>query len=253
MASTEDTLRADPLDNARRLSAPPRPKRFYQRAETPLEGAVYVLRLDGKQAMTPGRNPIAIAEARIAEAVAAEWAGQGETIDQGAMPVTRLVNSAIYGVALRMDEVRDSILAYAGTDLLYYRAGEPEGLVARQHAAWDPVLGWAERRFAGRLILAEGVIHVAQPEGTLAALREHLAGYDEPLALAGLHLATTLSGSALIALALAAGEVDLEQAWAAAHVDEDWNISQWGEDAEAKERRARRFDDFCAACLALGR
>jgi chaperone required for assembly of F1-ATPase len=253
MASTEDMLRADPLDNARRLSAPPRPKRFYQRAETPLEGAAYVLRLDGKQAMTPGRNPIAMADARVAEAVAAEWAAQGETIDPGAMPVTRLVNSAIDGVAARMDEVRDSILAYAGSDLLYYRAGEPEGLVARQNAAWDPILAWAERQYEGRFILAEGVMHVSQPEGTLAAVRRHLAGFDQALPLAGLHLATTLSGSALIALALGAGDVDVERAWAAAHVDEDWNISQWGEDAEAAERRARRFQDFRAAALALGR
>jgi chaperone required for assembly of F1-ATPase len=253
MASTDQTGQADPLDSARRLSAPPRLKRFYDRVETPLEGRVHVLRLDGKQAMTPGRNPVAVAEARIADAMRAEWAGQGDTIDPTVMPVTRLVNSAVDGVAARMEEVRDGILAYAATDLLCYRAGEPEGLVARQHAAWDPILAWAEHRFAGRFILAEGVVHVAQPEGTLAALRRHLAGYDQALPLAGLHLATTLSGSALIALALAAGEIDIERAWAAAHVDEDWNASQWGEDAEAAERRTRRFQDFRAAALALGR
>jgi chaperone required for assembly of F1-ATPase len=151
-----------------------------------------------------------------------------------------------------MPEVRDSVLAYAATDLIYYRAGEPEGLVAKQRLAWDPILTWAERRFRGRFILAEGVVHVAQPERTLAAIRTEMNRFDDSLRLAGLHLATTLSGSALIALALAAGEIGVEAAWTAAHVDEDWNISQWGEDAEATERRARRYDDFSAAALALG-
>jgi chaperone required for assembly of F1-ATPase len=215
------------------------------------EDGAHVLRLDGKRANTPGRNVIAVASSAIADAIAAEWAGQGEYIDPGAMPVTRLVNSAIDGVSARMAEVRDSVLAYAGTDLLYYRAGEPEGLVAKQREAWDPLIAWAEHRFAGRFILAEGVVHVTQPERTLAAIRSEMSGYVEPLRLAGLHLATTLSGSALIALALSTREIGVEAAWAAAHVDEDWNISQWGEDVEAMERRARRYDDFRAAALAL--
>jgi chaperone required for assembly of F1-ATPase len=201
--------------------------------------------------MTPGRRPLAVPHGRIADAVRAEWAGQGEFIDPATMPVTRLANTAIDGVANRRDEVRRDILAYAGTDLLYYRAEEPQGLVARQNAAWDPILEWAERRFSARFIRAAGIAHVAQPEPALAAIAARLAGEDDPFRLAGLHLATTLSGSALIALALAEGVIGTDAAWAAAHVDEDWNISRWGADAEAMRRRARRFEDFRAAALAL--
>jgi chaperone required for assembly of F1-ATPase len=189
----------------------------------------------------------------VAEAIAAEWNAQGDTIEPASMPVTRLANTAIDGVAGQMEEVREAVRAYAATDLLYYRAGEPGGLVAKQALHWDPVLAWAEARFGGRFILAEGVMHVAQSAGTLAALAADIARFDDPLRLAGLHLATTLSGSALLALALEAGAIGVDEAWDAAHVDEDWNISQWGADAEAMERRARRREDFGAAALALVR
>ena len=251
--AAHDSGPSDPIQAARRLSAPARQKRFYKHAETPAEEGGFTLRLDGKRAMTPGRRPLAVPDRALADAIAAEWNRQGDTIDPGAMPATRLANTAIDGVALRKAEVRDDVLAYAGADLLYYRAGEPEGLVARQREIWDPILRWAEATYAVRFVLAEGVMHVAQPETTIEGLRAALAAFDDPIRLTGLHLATTLTGSALIALMLAEGWLDVNAAWDAAHLDEDWNISQWGADAEAMARRARRFDDFRAAALALGR
>jgi chaperone required for assembly of F1-ATPase len=252
MAFFDDTPPADPIKSAQRLSAPIRQKRFYTRAEAAAENGLFVLRLDGMRALTPGRKPLATPDSRLAEAIVREWTAQGETIDPASMPVTRLANSAIDGVADRIAEVRDSVLAYAGTDLLFYRAGEPDRLVQRQREHWDPILAWAERRFGVRFILAEGVVHVAQPERTLKTIRAALAQEGNVFRLAGLNLATTLSGSALIALALAENAIGVEEAWTAGHVDEDWNISQWGADEEAMQRRARRFDDFRAAALALG-
>jgi chaperone required for assembly of F1-ATPase len=253
MAETKTDTSPNPLDKARRLSAPVLQKRFYSTVEMRVEEGAFVLRLDGRRAVTPARNPLAVPGYRLAEAIAAEWEAQRETIDPATMPATRLANSAIDGVAPRLAEVRGTVLAYAGTDLLCYRAEEPEGLAARQRALWDPILAWAEERYAIRFALAGGVIHVAQPEPTLKALAAALERYDEPFRLAGLQLATTLTGSALIALALAEGAVSVDEAWAAAHVDEDWNIAQWGEDAEAARRRAQRLEDFRAAALALGR
>jgi chaperone required for assembly of F1-ATPase len=241
----------DPMESARRLAAPPRQKRFYERVTMPKESAVHILRLDGKRAMTPGRKPLAVPSERLAGAIVSEWEAQRETIDPLSMPVTRLANSAIDGVADRMEEVRRDVVSYAESDLLYYRAESPEGLVRRQNELWDPILVWAARAFIVRFNLAGGVMHVAQPEETTQALAALIDTFDEPFRLAGLHLATTLTGSALISLALSHGEQDADSAWAAAHVDEDWNISQWGEDAEAAERRARRLADFRASALAL--
>jgi chaperone required for assembly of F1-ATPase len=187
----------------------------------------------------------------LADAISAEWQGQGEFIDASSMPVTRLANSAIDGVAERADDVRREVLAYAASDLLCYRAKEPAGLVQWQSRLWDPIVAWAEDRFRARFVLAAGVVHVEQPAHAMALVAETIGRYDDPFRLAGLHIATTLSGSALIALALAEGALDEDAAWEAAHVDEDWNISQWGEDAEAAERRARRRAEFHAAALAL--
>jgi chaperone required for assembly of F1-ATPase len=250
---TDEEQPPDPRTKARRLAAPPKQTRFYKTVEMPEEDGGFALRLDGRRAMTPGKRRLIVPHAHLAAAIVAEWEAQQSEIDPATMPVTRLANSAIDGVANRIPEVRQDIAAYTATDLLYYRAGEPEELVARQSARWDPILVWAEQRFGVRFILAEGVMHVAQPETTLSALSAAIAIHEDSFVLAGLSLATTLTGSALIALALADGKLDADAAWRAAHVDEDWNIAQWGEDAEAADRRARRFMDFRAAVLALRR
>src|SRR5688572_24640081 len=212
-----DEAPANPMEQARRLSAPVRQKRFYRRAEMPPEEGGFSLRLDGKRAITPGRRPLTVPVARLAEAIAAEWQRQRDVIDPSDMPATRLANTAIDGVAPHLAEVREGICAYAATDLLYYRAGEPEGLAERQRQLWDAILGWAEKRYGVRFVLAEGVMHVAQPEATLAVLARAIGDFDQPFRLAALHLVTTLTGSALIALALAGGEIDTKEAWVAAH------------------------------------
>jgi len=240
------------MEAARRLTAPPKQRRFYERVEMQPADGGYALTLDRRRAKTPARRPLVVPE-NLAGAVAAEWEAQATDIDPSSMPVTRLANTAIDGVAARLEEVRRDVLAYAGADLLCYRTDEPDELVHRQDAAWNPILAWAEKRFGVGFALAAGLVHVAQPEEMRAALGAVLSDYVDPFRLAGLHLATTLTGSALIALALAEGAIDVDTAWAAAHVDEDWNISRWGEDSEAKARRAARFADFRAAALALGR
>jgi chaperone required for assembly of F1-ATPase len=227
------------------------PKRFYAHAAVEPEAGRFILKLDGRPARTPARHVLAVPSRALGEAIATEWEGQAEIIDPSTMPVTRLANAALDGVAGRLHEVAGSIAAYARTDLLCYRAAEPPALVQRQAKLWDPIVRSVERRIGTRFVMSEGVMHVAQPETTLAALDAEIAGFEEPFRLAGLNLATTLTGSVLIALALAWHEIDEHAAWTAAHLDEDWNISQWGEDAEAAERRMSRRADFGAAVLAL--
>ena len=163
------------------------------------------------------------------------------------MPITRIVNSAIDGVAPRQAEVVADLVRYAGSDLVYYRAGEPERLAKAQDEAWSPVLDWAKDAHGARFTLGEGVMHVAQPDEAIAAIRSAVEQIKSPFALAALHVMTTLSGSVLIALAHAAQQIDVDQAWAAAHVDELYQESVWGEDYEAMERRRRREADFKAA------
>jgi chaperone required for assembly of F1-ATPase len=166
------------------------------------------------------------------------------------MPLTKLANTAIDGVAGKRDGVIDDILAHARADLPCYRADGPEGLVARQTRLWDPVLAWAKESLHAPLSLSEGVVHVTQPEASIAALRQEIAQLDD-FGLAALHVMTSLTGSALLGLAVALKRLTPDEAWDAAHVDEDFQIGRWGEDTEAKARRAARKDEFDAAARAL--
>lgn len=242
-----ETPRPDPMRAVRDHGKPVLPKRFYTEAGfTEGEGG-FRLTLDGRPANTPARHPLAAPTRALAERLAAEWAAQGQTIDPATMPVTRLVNTAIDGVAPRMAAVAEDLFAYAGTDLVAYRAGTPERLVAAQGQAWDPIIDWAREALDARLILSEGVMHVEQPEATVAALRMAVAAVRNPVRLAALHTLTTLSGSLLIALAVLAGHLTADEAWAAAHVDEHYQAAVWGADEDAETRMALRKAEFVAA------
>jgi chaperone required for assembly of F1-ATPase len=241
----------DPMRRAQSNMRKPLPKRFYERVEADGDAGAWKVVLDGRSVRTPAGAELALPTEAAARLVAEEYAAQGEHIDPMSMPVTRLVNTAIDGVASDVQAVAEDILRYASSDLLFYRADAPEKLVELQSTAWDPVLDWAETELGVRFVLAEGVMHVEQPRPTIAAVGAHLRPRRDPLRLAALHVMTALTGSALLALAVEAGAVEGEAAWDAAHVDEDWNISQWGEDAEAAARRAARKRDLMGAVALL--
>lgn len=239
----------DPLRAARGASQPARAKRFYAEATAaPVEGGHGVL-LDGRPVRTPSRAVLAVPSPALAAALAAEWAAQGEFIEPMSMPLTRLVNSALDGVAPRAAETAAEIVKYAGSDLLFYRADGPSSLIARQAAHWDPVLGFIRDRLGARFVLSEGIRFVDQPEGSLATVRAVLPG--DPLRLAALASMTALAGSALLAISVWLGGLDAEAAWTAAHVDEDHQIELWGADAEASARREARRREFMAAAALL--
>ena len=229
---------------------PSLPKRFYRAVTVSAgpEGARILL--DGKPIRTPAKRELALPTAALAEAVAAEWEAQGTHIDPGTMPLTRLVNLALDGVAGREAEVRADIAKYAANDLLCYRAEAPAELVRRQAEAWDPILAWARSELDLQLTTAQGIVPVTQPEASIDTIAAALAGRDA-YALAALHVITTLTGSAVLALAHGTGQLSAEAAWGAAHIDEDWQISQWGADREAEARRASRWAEMQAASRLL--
>jgi chaperone required for assembly of F1-ATPase len=242
---------AQPMEAARRAMRPPRIKRFYKEARAAEAEGGFALLLDGKPARTPAQKPLVVPRRALAEAIAAEWVRQGGEIAPASMPLTRLANLAIDRVSGEAPSLRDEIVRYASSDHVLYRAGEPEGLVALQATHLDPVVEWAHSALGARFVLAQGINFVAQPKAALAAVRAELEAWPPPFALAAVASLTSLGGSALIALALARGHFGMADAWNAAHVDEDWNIRQWGEDAEAAERRAQRFAEFEAAAKML--
>ena len=242
----------DPVRRAQIQMKRPLPKRFYKEVSTDRIDEGFRILLDGRPVRTPGKKLLAVPAQPIADRLLAEWDGQGEEIDPAKMPVTRLVNTAIDGVADNLDAVFEEIVRFSGTDMLCYRADSPEGLVARQREGWDPIIRWAADAKGARFILVEGVMHQEQPVPALEAFAAALAAWRDPLALACVHTVTTLTGSALLGLALAEGVIDADKAWSLAHIDEDWQIEHWGTDEEAFRRRELRREelDIAAAVLA---
>jgi chaperone required for assembly of F1-ATPase len=242
----------DPVRRAQIQMHKPLPKRFYTTVSIgPAEDGGHAILLDGRTVRTPAKQHLTVPTRAVAELLAAEWDAQKDNIDPTTMPVTRLANTAIDGVSKDIRAVFDDILNFAGTDLLCYRAGDPEGLAVRQSERWDPVLTWAAEKLGARFILVEGIVHQVQPRAAINGVAEALRAYATPLGLACLHTITTLTGSALLAIAFAEKQLTADEAWALAHLDEDWQIEHWGTDDEAFQRRENRWREMQAATATL--
>jgi chaperone required for assembly of F1-ATPase len=239
----------DPQEAVRRQMRVPRRKRFYKEAGVAETDGGFAVTLDGKPIKTPSGRTVTVPVREIADAIAKEWGAQQETIDPLTMPLTRFANSVVESVVDRVQLVRDDVAKYLHSDLLFYRAGHPQALVEKEAQHWDPVLLWAANTLGAHFILGEGIMHVQQPDSAVEAARAALP--DDPWSVAAVHVVKTLTGSALLALALIHGARDPDQVWDAAHVDEDWNRDHWGVDEEVAARRAAREVDFRAAVRIL--
>ncbi len=239
----------DPMESARRNMRADLRRRFFESAGVEAAGGGFRVVLDARPVRTPARRELAAPVQPLAQAIAGEWDAQKEVIDPSAMPLTRLANSIIDGVGEQIEAVAAEVVRYLGSDLLFYRADSPPGLIGIQEQRWDPVLAWARDELGARFVLAEGVMFVRQPEQAIEAARRAIPA--DPWRLGAVHSVMTLTGSSLLALALARGALTAEEVWAAAHVDEDWNMATWGEDSAAMERRAFRLSEFAAAAEVL--
>jgi len=239
----------DPMAAARRGMRPALRKRFYQAAGVAEGPDGFAVLLDGKPVLTPRRRALAAPTAPLARLIAEEWDAQAQEIDPARMPLTRLANAVIDAVAEAGDAVAAEVAHYLGSDLVCYRAEAPEGLVAAQAAAFDPVLAWAREALGARFVAVAGVMHTPQPPQAIAAARAAIP--RDPWRLGAVSSATALTGSALLALMLAHGAREAATIWRIAHVDEDWQRSQWGRDEIALARRDFRKTEFDAATAVL--
>lgn len=244
---TDAPRRAPGRDVPRALTLP---KRFYKSVDVAEVSGGHRITLDGRSIKTPKKQGLTVPSRSLAEVIAAEWDSQGERIDPHTMPMTKLANTAIDAVAPLTEVVAADIVAYAANDLLCYRAADHEGLFERQAARWDPVLDWAQRRYGLELIVVRGVMPVEQDPQVFGDIRAHLATFDA-FGLTALHVLTSLTGSALLPIAIADGHLTPDDAWDAAHVDEHWQIERWGQDAEADHRQRVRRAEFDAAVTLL--
>ncbi|HWK36449.1 ATP12 family chaperone protein [Sphingomonas sp.] len=225
-------------------------KRFWKTVEVVRDGDGFGITLDGRRVRTPGRAALTVPGRTLAEAIADEWRAVADDIDPRDMPLTGLANAAIDKIAPDAATFAAGLARYGESDLLYYRAEEPAPLVARQRAAWDPLLDWARARYDVHFETTAGVMHRAQPEATLARLGEAIAART-PFELAGLSHIVTVTGSLVAALALLEGAADADTVWHAARIDDDWQAEQWGEDDLALQSAAAHRADFDAGARLL--
>ena len=221
-------------------------KRFWQAAQAEPCDAGFTVRLDSRPVKTPAKQPLVLPTLAMAQHVAAEWDAQQGLIKPDTMPLTRAANSAIDKVAPQIDGVVGEISNYGTTDLLCYRATDPQPLIDRQAAGWGPVLDWARDNLGAPLDVTHGVIPIPQPAPSLARLRAHVAAHS-PFQLAALHDLVAISGSLILGLAVAHRHLTGEQAFALSRIDESWQNELWGEDEDAAALEALRRDAFLTA------
>ena len=221
-------------------------RRFWTDASAvPVEGG-FTVHLDARPVRTPLKAPLVLPTRALAEAVAAEWQAQERKVDPQTMPFTRTANSAIDKVAPQQEAVAEMLASYGGSDLLCYRAEGPDDLVTRQAEAWDPILDWAAKTLGARLLVTTGVMHVDQSDASLARLAERVDVLTA-FQLSAFHDLVAMSGSLVLALAVTHGRLTAEDAWTLSRIDEDWQISLWGEDEEAAEVAALKRAAFLQA------
>jgi chaperone required for assembly of F1-ATPase len=221
-------------------------KRFWKNVTVVAENGGHGIRLDGRAVRTPGRLPLVVPSPALAEAIADEWRAVEGEIAPATMRLTGLANAAIERIGPDPVPQVAGIAAYGESDLTCYRAEGPAPLVAREAAAWDPLLAWATARYDVHFAVTAGVIHQPQPSATLARLTEAVAARDA-FALAALSPIVSITGTLVGALALAEAAVDADALWTAATVDEAWQAEMWGEDADAARALAAKRAEYDAA------
>jgi chaperone required for assembly of F1-ATPase len=225
-------------------------KRVYEEVTARAADGGWGVHLDGRPLRTPEKRPLTLPSRRLAEAIAVEWDAQETDIHPERMPLMRLAATALDRTAIERDKVVAEIVNYAGTDLVCYRAEQPPALAARQHAAWQPLIDWAARRYDAGLAITVGIVPQPQSPAALKAFSTVVASFDD-FRLTALQALTGACGSLVIALALAEGRLGADAAFAVSQLDESFQIEAWGEDAEALKRRALLAEDIKAAAQFL--
>ena len=225
-------------------------KRFWKEAKAVPAPDGWGIELDGRPVRTPGRAALVVPTEPLAQAIAAEWGDCADTVDPRAMPLTGLANAAIDRVAPDPETFAAGLAKYGESDLFCYRAEGPQKLIDRQEEAWGALLAWARRRYDVDFAVTGGLVHVAQPQATVARLN-HAVAMLAPFRLAALSPLVTIGGSLVAALAVAEGDWEAERVWEAVSLDDAWQAEQWGADSEAVAALANKRRDFLAAARFL--
>lgn len=214
----------------------PKVKRVYKIVTLGDEGGKFRVLLDGKAVRTPMRAALETPRRALAEALAAEWDAQNPHIESEKMPLTRLVSTALDRVTPERAALIDELMKYTDADLLCYRVAFPIPLKARQDTLWQPVLDWLAGHSGISMRTADGLMPLSQTPETVAALRAALEALDDET-LTALQATAAIANSLALSLAHVHGRLTAAEVYAAAVLDETFQMEKWGEDDLALERR----------------
>ncbi|SEN23210.1 Chaperone required for the assembly of the F1-ATPase [Pseudorhodobacter antarcticus] len=214
-------------------------KRFWTQATVVPADQGFTVSLDGRALKTPAKTSFWVPSQGLADAVAQEWQAQDGKIRPETMPFTRTANSALDKVTPQFAAVADMLAGYGGSDLLCYRAAAPQELVARQAHAWDPLLAWAAATYDAPLTVTIGLMPIDQPDAPKAALARAVHALT-PFQLAAFHDLVAITGSLVLALAIAHGHLTPDAGFDLSRTDEQWQIDLWGPDDEAAESEGHK-------------
>jgi len=194
----------------------------------------FVISYNGKKLETPAGVALVVPTQSLAEAIVVEKP-LNRRVDFKTMPLLQLAVTAIDVVKPTRDEIINRIVAYAGSEMLCHRAEHPPALVQEQEKIWQPLLDWCAGRFHAPLRNGTGIMPIAQPPESIAALRKIVEAYDV-FRLTGLSTAVAASGSLVLGLALEVAHINGEQAGHAAELDAEHQMKDWGDDPEIQVR-----------------
>lgn len=221
-------------------------KRFWKEAAVVEADGGHTVALDGRPVRTPAKSPLILPTRALADEVAREWDAQAEKIEPLTMPFTRAANAAVDKVTQQHAEVADMLASYGDSDLICYRAADPQGLVERQNVGWDPLVDWSATHLKAPLQVFVGVMHASQPKASLEVLARRVHAFD-PFQLTAFHDLVSLSGSLIMGFAVTEGRANAAEIWDTSRIDEVWQIEQWGEDDEASDMAAQKRKAFLHA------
>jgi len=211
-------------------------QKFYKQAHVETSDSGFTLLLDGRPVKTPAGSTLSVLSERLAQEIAREWTAQQDTIDPHTMPLTALACTMLDRIIPEQAAVKSQLLRFAATDLLCYRAQEPADLAARQHAVWQPLIDWVAERHHAPMQVTQGILPVPQPQTALESLSSAIDRLQD-WELAALSSITAIAGSLIIGLAVIAGRIDAEEAFAIVQLDEDFQNERWGTVEEASHRQ----------------
>lgn len=223
-------------------------KKFYKEASTRRDGDEFIIELDGKPIKTPGKRQLIAPSKSLGEAVAKEWHDQAEVIDQENMNLTALLTTAIDRSGPQRKEIEQRVLKYLDTDLLCYRTEEPEVLADRQEEHWGPWLTWFDQHYGVKLLTTKTLDALTQPEEAHKRVLNYMQALD-PHDFTVMHVVSSLAGSVILSLAFMEGELEPDEIFNLAFLEERYHSEIAGEGEHGQDPAQKKAHDSVKAEL----